>query len=244
MKQSIRSHIERLDERDLLLRVKREVDPKFEIPAVMESAEKLGKAILFEKVKGSKLPVINNILGSRDMAAILLETTPEKVTEELVARKNKPVLPKVIKRETGEYIQKTGKDVNLLELPIVTHSGKDAGPYITLGAITAKDPETGIRNTSINRMMLKDRNTLGVSIRANPDVGIVRHLGAILRKSEKLNQNLPIAVTIGNHPFVTLVAAAMTLPFGKDELELASSLFQEPIELVDCDTIDLQEERY
>jgi len=231
MKQSIRSHIDRLIKSDNLVKVKREVDPKFEIPAVMKRVERLGKAVLFENVKGSKFPVINNVFGSRDMLAILFETSREEVVQEFMARSKKSILPKIVKQESGEYIQKTGKDVDLFELPIVTHCSKDADPYITAGVIIAKDPETGVRNVSINRMMFKDRNT--TAIRMMPP----QHLGIIQGKWEKMNKNLPIAVAIGNHPFVTL-SASTTLAYGKDELELVSSLFEEPLELVDCDTVD------
>jgi len=233
MKQSIRSYIDRLSRSDALLCVKKEVDPRFEIPAVMKNVEKQGKAVLFENVKGSRFSVINNIFGSRDMLALLFETSKEKVVQEFIERSKEPILPKIVKQESEEYIQKTGKDVDLSELPIVTHCSKDAAPYITAGVVIAKDSQTGIRNVSVNRMMLKDRNTLG--IRMMPP----QHLGIIQEKAEKMNKNLSIAVVIGNHPFVTL-SAATSIPFGKDELELAGSLFKEPLELINCDTVDLQ----
>jgi len=41
----------------------KEVDPKLELPVVMKAAGKLGRTILFEKVKGSRLSVINNLFG-------------------------------------------------------------------------------------------------------------------------------------------------------------------------------------
>jgi len=237
VRQSIRSHIDKLIESDRLVKVKREVDPKFEIPAVMKSVERLGKAVLFENVKGSKFPVINNVFGSRDMLAILFETSREEVVQQFITRSKKPILPKIVKQESGEYIQKTGKDVNLFELPIVTHCSKDAGPFITASVVIARDPETGIRNVSINRMMLKDKNT--TAIRMMPP----QHLGIIQEKAEKMNKNLPVAVVIGNHPFITL-SASTSLAYGKDELELAGSLFKEPLELVDCNTVDLQVPAY
>ena len=58
-----------------------------------------------------------------------------------------------------------------------------------------------------------------------------------------MGKNLPIAVVIGVHPFITL-AAATSLPFGKDELELAGALFKEPLEVMDCETSDLQVPAY
>ena len=95
MKQSIRFFIEKLNEINSLLKVSREVDPKFEIPSLMRSAEKLEKAILFEKVKGYKLPIINNIFGSRDILAMLFETSRENVVQEFIARIAEPILPRI-----------------------------------------------------------------------------------------------------------------------------------------------------
>jgi 2,5-furandicarboxylate decarboxylase 1 len=233
MKQSIRSYIDKLSDNDTLIRIKKEVSPKFEIPALMKHIERQGKAVLFERVQNSKFPVINNVFGSRNMLAILFETSREDVTQEFTARSKQLIPAKTINQAQGEYVQRIGEDVNLFELPIITHCGKDAAPYITAGVVIAKDPETGIRNASVNRMMLKDKNTTG--IRMMPP----QHLGIIQSKAEKMNQNLPVAIAIGNHPFVTL-SATTTIPFGTDELDLAGSLFKEPLELIDCDTIDLQ----
>ena len=63
MQRDIRYCLDLFESSDRLLTIEKEVDPKYEIPAVMKTAEKLGKAILFKKVKGSGLRVINNIFG-------------------------------------------------------------------------------------------------------------------------------------------------------------------------------------
>lgn len=234
MKQDLRSYIDDLTGNDLLVKVKREVQPKFEVCAVRENVErKLGKAVLFENVAGSNFPVVTNLVSSRDMLALLFGTTKEDAVKEFDKRSKELIPPKVIKGGNDQYVCKTGKDVDLFELPVTTDCVKDALPYITGGIVITKDLETGLRNVSINRMGRKDRNTL--KIRSMPP----QQLGQIQEKAEKMGKNLPIAVAIGTHPFIAL-AAATCLPFGEDELKLAGALFKEPLEVIDCETSDLQ----
>jgi UbiD family decarboxylase len=233
MQRDMRFCLELFKSNDRLLTVKREVDPRFELPGVMKAAEKLGKAILFEKVKRSTFRVINNVFGSREMLALLFETKPERVVNEWIDRLRTNVEPKMVSSGPVKEVIKKGSDVNLDEFPIVTHCGKDAGPFITAGIVVAKDPETGQRNVSINRMQYKGRTKLG--IRMMPP----QHLGVIQEKAEKKGKDLEIAVAIGNHPFETLVAAT-TVTYGTDEFSLSSALRKEPLELVKCETVDLE----
>ncbi len=119
------------------------------------------------------------------------------------------------------------------KVPILTHFERDGGPYITAGIVVAKDPETGYRNSSFNRMMLRADSRFG--IRMMPP----QHLGMIQQKAETEKRNLEVAVVIGNHP-TEMIASASALPYGKDHLDFASSLRGEPLELVKCKTVDLE----
>ncbi|MBW1675887.1 MAG: UbiD family decarboxylase [Deltaproteobacteria bacterium] len=233
MQRDLRSCVELFKSEDRLLLVEREVDPKFELPAVMKAAEGLGKVILFKKVKGSGFPVINNLFGSRDMLALLFETTREHVVNEWIERLKNPIEPRLISAGPVKEVVKQGVEVNLEELPMVTHCSKDAGPYITAGVVVAKDPDTGIRNVSVNRMQYKGKARLG--IRMMPP----QHLGIIHDKCERKGKPLEIAVAIGNHPFDVL-AAATTVSYGVDEFSISSALRKEPVLLVKCETVDLE----
>lgn len=233
MQRDLRSCLELFKSADRLLIVEREVDPKFELPAVMKAAEDLGKAILFKKVKVSGFPVINNLFGSRDMLALLFETTREHVVNEWIGRLKNPIEPRLVSAGPVKEVVKQGSEVNLEELPIVTHCSKDAGPYITAGIVVAKDPDTGIRNISVNRMQYKGKAKLG--IRMMPP----QHLGIIHDKCERKGKPLEIAVAIGNHPF-DILAAATTVSYGVDEFSISSALRKEPVQLVKCETVDLE----
>lgn len=220
-----------------LLTVNRQTDPKFEIPAVMKQAEKIGKAVHFRNVKNSNFPVVSNVVGSRQMLGLLFETKVENVVNEWIDRSRKPIEPVTVDSGPVKEVVKRGQDVDLGNFPIVTHCSKDAGPFITAGLVIARDPETGLRNVSINRMQLKGKNKLG--IRMMPP----QHLGLIQEKCEKAGKDLEIAVAIGNHPFETL-AAATTLEFGFDEFTLSSALRREPLQLVKCETVALEVPAY
>ena len=233
MQRDLRSCLELFKSADRLLIVEREVDPKFELPAVMKAAEELGKVILFKKVKRSGFPVINNLFGSRDMLALLFETTRERVVNEWIDRLKNPIEPRLVSAGPVKEVVKQGSEVNLEELPIVTHCSKDAGPYITAGIVVAKDPDTGIRNVSVNRMQYKGKAKLG--IRMMPP----QHLGIIHDKSERKGKPLEIAVAIGNHPF-DILAASTTVSYGVDEFSISSGLRKEPVQLVKCETVDLE----
>ena len=160
MQKDMRYCLELFESADRLIKIEKEVDPKFEIPALMKAAEKMGKAILFNNVKNSTFPVISNIFGSREMLALLFESSPEKVVEEWIMRVKEPIEPELVRTGPVKDVVKTGTNVDLNELPIVTHCSKDAGPFITAGIVIAKDPETGIRNVSVNRMQYKGKNKL------------------------------------------------------------------------------------
>jgi 2,5-furandicarboxylate decarboxylase 1 len=64
-------------------------------------------------------------------------------------------------------------------------------------------------------------------------------LGRIYRKYEEMGKEMEVAVAIGNHPFETLAATAK-VPFGFDEFRLSGALRQQPLELVKCETVDLE----
>lgn len=233
MQRGIRDCLAQLESANLLLTVTREVDPKLEIPAVMKAAEREEKAVFFTSVKRPGFRVINNIFGSRRMAALFFATEPERVTREWIARVQSPLEPELVSSGAAKEVIRKGDRVNLEDLPIVTHCGKDAGPFVTAGIVVARDPDTGVRNVSVNRMQYKGKNKLG--IRMMPP----QHLGLIQQKCEARGRALEIAVAIGNHPF-DLLAAATTLPYGVDEFTLAGALRREPLELVKCETVDLE----
>jgi len=228
----LRSYLDTLDSADLLLHVEKEVDPKFELSAVVKAAEKQDKAIIFHKVKGSKFEVVANVVVSRKMFSLLLNTSEADTVPEYIKRAENPIKPKIVSTGPVKDHILTGAKADASILPIVTHAIGDIAPFITAGMAIAKDPETGYTNMSFNRMQYKEHDKFGIRMMAP------QHRGVIHGKAEKMGKNLEVAIAIGAHPF-EMIAASSTLPFGVDHFELAGALAGSPVELVKCETIDV-----
>jgi 2,5-furandicarboxylate decarboxylase 1 len=111
---------------------------------------------------------------------------------------------------------------------VPTHAELDGGPYFDAGVVITKDPETGIRNTSIQRFQVVGKDRLAINI----DAG--RHLEMCLAKAAARNQVLPFTLNVGVGPGLHFAAAtpAEAAPFGTDELGIASRFHGRPLELV------------
>ncbi|HHX50362.1 MAG TPA: UbiD family decarboxylase, partial [Clostridia bacterium] len=204
-----------------------------EIPTGMAEQEKKGKAVIFENIKGYEYPVCNNIFGKREFLAGLFQCSREEVAREFKKRSENGIEPVIVESGPVQEVVFTGDEVDIEKFPFVIHCAKDAGRFITAGMVIARDPETGIRNCSINRMQLKGPRKTGLRMSPTQD------LEAYYRKAVARNLPLEIAAVVGNHPF-DLLAAASGPPRDVDELAIAGGLRQEPVELVRCRTIDLE----
>ena len=78
----LREFISLLEKRNQLVRIKAEVDPKLEVTEILNRLlAKKGPAVIFENVKGSKVPIVANLFGTVERAAMAMDTTPEGLTE-------------------------------------------------------------------------------------------------------------------------------------------------------------------
>ena len=121
----------------------------------------------------------------------------------------------------------------LLNLPIQKCWPLDGGRFITLGCVVTKDPDTGDRNVGLYRMQIYDERTTGMHWQLQK-VG-ARHG----RRYYETGTRMPVAVFIGGDPVFTFAATA-PLPDGLDEFLLAGYLRKKSVELVKCETNDLE----
>src|ERR1051325_3960408 len=121
----------------------------------------------------------------------------------------------------------------LLTLPIQQCWPLDAGRFLTLPCVVTKDPDTGERNVGLYRMQVYDERTTGMHWQLQK-VG-ARHG----RRYYEAGTRMPVAVFLGGDPAFTFFATA-PLPDGVDEFLLAGYLRKRSIELVKCETNDLE----
>ncbi len=121
----------------------------------------------------------------------------------------------------------------LLNLPIQQCWPLDGGRFITLPCVVTRDPDTGERNVGMYRMQVYDDRTTGMHWQLQK-VG-ARHG----RRYYETGARMPVAVFLGGDPVFTFCATA-PLPDGLDEFLLAGYLRKKSVELVRCETSDLE----
>jgi 2,5-furandicarboxylate decarboxylase 1 len=172
MAKDLHSFLEFLEDSypDQVFRVKREVDPVFEVTAILAKLEKEGRfpVVVFENVKGSDIPVVTNMHADFRRCAMSIGLPPEAKMEDFIAeyskREQNPIEPVMVPTGPVKEVILKGEDVDLYKLPILKYHEQDAGRYITLGYSIMKDPDNGIRNAGVYRFMIKGKNKMGVQI--------------------------------------------------------------------------------
>jgi len=222
--------IDDLDAMGQLARIRSEVDPEHDLAGIAAAFEGGPRAVLFENVKGHEHAVFTGLYWSRDLLGALMRT-PERDLPGLVSAHIKkwqvdPVPPAVV--ADGPVLEVSEAEVDLTRLPISVHAVKDGGPYFDAAVVVTRDPENGIRNASIQRFQVIDRDTLAINI----DAG--RHLELYFEKAKKLGRHLPFTLNIGVGPGLHFAASAPAevAPADKDELGIASEFHGAPVALV------------
>jgi 4-hydroxy-3-polyprenylbenzoate decarboxylase len=121
----------------------------------------------------------------------------------------------------------------LLNIPILKCWPLDGGRFITLPCVVTKDPDTGERNVGMYRIQIYDDHTTGMHWQLQK-VG-ARHG----RRYYESGTRMPVAIFLGGDPVFTFAATA-PLPDGLDEFLLAGYLRKKSVELVKCETNDLE----
>ena len=121
----------------------------------------------------------------------------------------------------------------LLNLPIQKCWPEDGGRFITLPCVITRDPDTGERNVGMYRMQVYDERSAGMHWQLQKVAA--RHG----RRYYETGTLMPVAVFLGGDPVFTFCATA-PLPDGLDEFLLAGYLRKQSVELVKCETNDLE----
>jgi anhydromevalonate phosphate decarboxylase len=216
IKKDFRSFLEILERENDLVKISKNVKPKFELAAVVSKLE--GKhAILFEKVNGSEeIIVASNVVGTRKRFALAIGAKEQKLIHARVTQAiQRAFKPKVVSSAGAPFYENSSQD--LFKLPVVTHFEKDAGPYFTSTIVFAKDQERKNQNSSIHRVLQLDDKHMVIRMVEG------RHLHKCYSFAKDHGEDLKVAIAIGVHPAVS-IAAAYQATYGIDEMLIANSL--------------------
>jgi len=252
----LREFISALERSKELRRIPFEVDPYLEITEFADRAVKNGgPALLFEKPKGSNVPVLINSFASQRKMEIALqvdsvEEVAGRISEYLEMRMPEgligklKMLPKLA--EMGAFFPKAVssgpcKEVirrdnfSLGEYPILHCWPQDAGRFITLPMVFSKNPDTGKRNCGCYRLQVYDERTTGMHWQTHKQGA--EHYRRLMKEAKQTRMD--VAVALGADP-ATMYSAILPLPPDLDEMMIAGFLRGKPVEMVKCETSDLE----
>ena len=245
-----------LEKEGELKRISLEVDPVLEIAEFADRAVKAGgPALLFERPAGYNIPVLINSYASMrrmelalgvgsvdEVARRIAEFLEMRMPEGLIGKlKMLPKLaemgaffPKIVsKGPCQEVIRHEG--FSLLDYPVLQCWPEDGGRFITLPMVFSKNPETGKRNCGVYRMQVYDERTAGMHWQTHKQGA--EHYRRTLAQSGK--DRMDVAVAIGSDP-ATMYSGILPLPPDLDEMMIAGFLRSSPVEMVKCQTCDLE----
>ncbi|HST53657.1 MAG TPA: UbiD family decarboxylase [Pyrinomonadaceae bacterium] len=241
MHRNLRSFLELLRRERDIVNVETEVDPYLELAEIHRRViERGGPALLFNKVKGSRYPVVTNLFGTVRRIELAFGPRPEEFVRSAVevAESLLPPRPAALWRQRSLALEavKLGtrnvrrapvaevfeRPARLDELPVLTTWQEDGGPFFTLPLVYTEHPSTRKHNLGVYRMQRFDARTTGMHWQIHKGGGF--HY----REAESSNEPLPVTVFLGGPPALILAAVA-PLPEDVPELVLASLLAGEKI---------------
>lgn len=239
----LRDWLLRLESEGELQRIKAEVDWDLELGAVTAIAREKGlSGLLFENIKdyqdSSGRRVFTGSLVNPRQISMMFGLPKETSQKELVAtfreRFRNGIKPVTVKTGPVKENIVKGKDVNVLDFPVPRWNHLDGGRYIgTLAGIVTRDPENRILNLGLYRAMVLDKNRLGMFMNT------MSHGGQHLSKYAGQGKDMPIALVIGWGPSMGFCGCA-PVPRNLCEYDVMGSIRQKPVELVRCETSDLE----
>ena len=208
-----------------VIEINDELSSEFEVARVLRDYPK--DTVIINNVKGFDMPIISGICNTRDKIAESINCEVSEITEKIIEASDNPI--KVDKfTDFSEY---DTLEVDLDKIPILTHYKRDGGKYITAGVVFARDPETGIQNASIHRMMVLDNKRLVIRI-------VPRNLYTYFQKAQKLGKDLEIAIAIGMDPAI-LLASTTSIPIDYNEMEVANAFKDGELTLIKCGELEV-----
>ena len=246
----LREYLSVLESLDDVEHIDRRVSAVLEAAAITRwSTEQRRPAPLFDNVEGVepgfRLLGAAGALSSdprHPLARVALslglshDVTARELVEHLAAAHGKaPIPPKLISADEAPCKQNIllGEEATLDRFPIPLVHQDDGGRYVnTWGIIVASTPDRRWTNWSISRIMMIDgRHMTGLVL---PQ----QHIGVIWAEWEKIGKPMPFAVVQGGDPGVPMIGG-MPIPADVDEGSFLGTLYGEPVEVVKCETIDL-----
>lgn len=231
----VRDFVSRLEAADDLVTVDFEVT-RDQIPLMIKTEEEgRNRAILFQKIRNHSVPVVANLYGTYRRYAQAVGAEEGTMWAKIQQAVENPV-PSLTANEAPCFeVVHEDPDITGI-LPVVQYHSGDAGPYITSGILFMKDPETGRRNISFMRFMVKGPRKLGYNPKSF-------HNKAYYERIALAGKRMEVAFCVGA-PTEMVAAGAQWIPDQFDEVDVATALadpeHRHELAMAKCQTVDIE----
>jgi 4-hydroxy-3-polyprenylbenzoate decarboxylase len=236
----LRAWLDALDRRGEL-QIVRGADWNLEIGALCELWGVEAQALLFDDIVGHPpgYRVLTNATTAPSRVALAFGLSPELDKVELIRRLRtlrkevKPMATRTV--SSGPVLENViqGSAIDLLKFPTPWWHERDGGRYIgTADAVIQRDPDSGWVNFGTYRVEVHDERTAGIFIAPG------KHGRLIMEKYWDRGQACPVAVSVGPHPLLFMLAGTQTA-HGQSELEEMGGWIGRPVDVVETPTFGL-----
>lgn len=231
---SFRSAIDRMINLSRIEAFTSPIDTNLAAAGVMKKRDG-GPALLFTSVDGYAIPIIGNLLCCQANCEAAFGVDFHGIRNAIGRALSAPIPPVLVGKSSAQQHVHTDKIDLSRMLPVLFHTAKDAGRFITAGVVIVRDPETQIYNASYHRLQLIGPNRTAIKL----DYG--RHLRLAFERAKRSGVPLPVVVCIGTDIALQYTAATMgsQMPEQADELAAAGGFCGRPLPVVKAVTQDL-----
>lgn len=235
----LRDYIGLLRSQGELAEVDAEVDWRYELGAIVrKNLDLKGPALLFKRIKGYGTPLFTCGLSTYGRLAGALGlsrgSSLEEVVREVAKRLRTPLPAETVAAGPCKEVIVEPGALDVLKFPVPLWQSRDGGRYLgTWHGVVTRDPETRWLNAGMYRVMVHDKTRLGILLARD------QHIGHHFLKYRKMKRSMPVAIVLGTEPVLPL-SFLTPLPPQVDEYEYAGALRGAPVQLVHCETVDLE----
>ena len=245
----LRDYLHTLDSAGLLRNVEKPIDKDAELVPLVRLQfrglpENERRAFHFTQVKDARgrtydgSVLIGGFAASRDIYATALGASTDEVGARWAAALDNPIEPEIHATGPSKENILTGQDlldsggIEAFPHPVST-PGFDPAPFLTAPYWITRDPEDGTYNVGIYRGMIKGPDRIGLQMDTP-----TQHIAIHLAKARRAGRKLQAAIVLGTVPAMGF-ASAQKIPYGVSEYAVAGGLMGRPLDLVQCETVDL-----
>jgi UbiD family decarboxylase len=236
MYKDIPSFIAALRQAGEIVEIDCEVDPNLEIAEIHRRVIAAGgPALLFRRPRGSSIPVVTNLFGTKRRVDLCFGSRPREFVATAVRMLHELVPPtfgKLVEHRdfflqglkigtrpvaSGPVTERVVRGGGLNQIPMLKSWPEDGGDFITLPLVYTEHPDTHVPNLGMYRVQRHSDNTTGMHWQIGKGGGF-HH-----RVAQDRDEALPVTVYVGGPPGLILSAVA-PLPENVPEILLASLL--------------------